>query len=64
MTQKASWLANKDTNNIIHRERGLNKEIVRKRHRAMIMQNHPDRGGSPYLATKINEAKMFLDKNT
>lgn len=52
------------TNNISHRERGLNKEIVRKRHRAMIMQNHPDRGGSPYLATKINEAKMFLDKNT
>jgi DnaJ family protein C protein 19 len=46
------------------RERGLNKEIVRKRHRQMIMQNHPDRGGSPYLATKINEAKMFLDKNT
>ncbi|KAM0720564.1 hypothetical protein Q7P37_004700 [Cladosporium fusiforme] len=45
-------------------ERGLNKEIVRKRHRQMIMQNHPDRGGSPYLATKINEAKMFLDKNT
>jgi DnaJ family protein C protein 19 len=47
-----------------YRERGLNKEIVRKRHRQMIMQNHPDRGGSPYLATKINEAKMFLDKNT
>ena len=46
------------------RERGLNKEIVRKRHRQMIMQNHPDRGGSTYLATKINEAKMFLDKNT
>jgi DnaJ family protein C protein 19 len=49
---------------VIYRERGLNKEIVRKRHRQMIMQNHPDRGGSPYLATKINEAKMFLDKNT
>lgn len=51
-------------NKYSHRERGLNKEIVRKRHRQMIMQNHPDRGGSPYLATKINEAKMFLDKNT
>jgi DnaJ family protein C protein 19 len=50
--------------NVNYRERGLNKEIVRKRHRQMIMQNHPDRGGSPYLATKINEAKMFLDKNT
>ncbi|ORY08009.1 hypothetical protein K493DRAFT_295245 [Basidiobolus meristosporus CBS 931.73] len=43
------------------REAGLNKTKLKDAHRRIMLLNHPDRGGSPYLASKINEAKDFLE---
>lgn len=39
----------------------LDSKTIKSRYRKMMMLNHPDQGGSPLIAMKINKAKELLE---
>ena len=53
-------LSDEEALEILGLKKGASKEDINKAHKRLVQRLHPDRGGSDYLAAKINAAKDHL----
>jgi len=62
----SAWKANNDgmdrneAYEILGLTPGANRAEIKEAHKKLMLGNHPDHGGSPYLAMKINRARDVL----
>jgi hypothetical protein len=57
---RSSGMSRAEALKVLGLEGGATQDEILAAYKKLMMQNHPDRGGSDYLASKINEAKDVL----
>lgn len=60
----ASAMTRDEALRILGLQEGAGPDDIKAAYRRLMSQLHPDRGGSDYLAAKVNQAKDFLVKGT
>lgn len=58
--RSSSTMTREEAFSVLGLKEGASDDTIRKAHRRLMKEYHPDMGGSDYLAAKINEAKDLL----
>ena len=58
--QQPSRMSRAEALRVLDLDEGATNDNIQAAHKRLMLKNHPDRGGSNYLAAKINEARDVL----
>ena len=58
--QPRTGISRSEALKVLGLQEGASDDDIRAAHRRLMLQNHPDKGGTDYIAAKINEAKDVL----
>lgn len=58
--RQTSDMSRSEALEVLGLEEGATKDDIIEAHRTMMQRNHPDRGGSTWVAARINQAKKIL----
>lgn len=59
-----STMSRREAFHILNLKEGAARADIIKAHRKLMVLNHPDAGGSTYIASKVNEAKEIASGKT